>query len=61
MLIDNGVCVNPFHPERGVIQGDPLSPLLFTMLVDCEVRNIDELFPEDNSDVLEINQHNGNL
>lgn len=42
MLMRNKVRRQPFHPCLGIIQGDPLSPLLFNILVDVALRMVDK-------------------
>ena len=33
-ILVNGILSYPFHPSRGICQGDPLSPFLFVLMVE---------------------------
>lgn len=39
-ILINGIPSSPFHPFRGIPQGDPLSPFLFFIMVEGLSRSI---------------------
>jgi hypothetical protein len=41
-ILINGVASNPFKPARGLRQGDPLSPLLFVLVMDSLQALVDQ-------------------
>jgi len=41
-ILVNGIHSSPFHPSRGIHQGDPISPFLFVLMVEglgCIIKN----------------------
>ena len=44
-VMRNKVYGRSFHPSFGVIQGDPLSPFLFNLIIDVALRTMDRQIP----------------
>ena len=57
MMVHHKVRGKPFHPTYGIIQGDPLSPFLFNIVIDTALKMIDKDECPDNTDISEIPEH----